>query len=108
MLLAGGVASPTSGTGPPAHKPLFDDVTGVLSLGPKNDASIEYKPRPDLVKPGSKDVLPPPQESVVSAGNPSWPESPEQRRKRLHDEATAHQDDLTYDSPIAMNMETRK
>lgn len=107
LLLSGCLNSPTYGTGKRADEQLLEDVTGILSIAPKEKEQIDYKPRPELVKPASKDVLPPPQDPVATASNPSWPESPEQRRKRLRDEATAHQDDPSYDSPIAMNRESR-
>jgi hypothetical protein len=43
--------------------------------------------------------LPAPQEKISEVDG-SWPESPEQRRKRLRDEATANQDNKLYESPI--------
>jgi hypothetical protein len=78
-------------------------VSNLASFGARNKQRIDYKPRPDLVKPATGEVatLPPPQESVAQAGDPNWPESPEARRKRLRDEATANQDNPNYVSPIA-------
>jgi hypothetical protein len=105
-LLAGCVGAPTYGTGKAADEQLLEDVTGILSLGPKDKAKIDYKPRPELVKPaatagtGVDAGLPPPQENVTTASNGAWPESPEAVRARLRAEATANQDDPTYDSPI--------
>lgn len=105
-LLAGCVGAPTYGTGKPADEQLLDDVTGILSLGPKDKPQIEYRPRPELVRPaatagaGVAATLPPPQENVTTASNGAWPESPEQMRARLRAEATANQDDPMYDSPI--------
>lgn len=100
LLLSGCMGAPTYGTGTPADEQLLEDVTGVLSLAPKDEEQIEYKPRPELVTPASKDVLPAPQQEIASASNPAWPESPEQRRARLRDEATANQDDSSYDPVI--------
>ena len=50
-LLSGCMSSPTYGTGKAASAQLMEDVTGILSLGPKDRPQIEYKPRPELVKP---------------------------------------------------------
>ena len=102
--LAGCVSDPTYGTGKSASSQLLDDMSSIATLGPKkNGGGIEYKPRPDLVKPvaGQKESLPQPQESVARAGDPSWPESPEQRRKRLRAEIEANRDNPNFVSPIA-------
>jgi hypothetical protein len=105
-LLAGCVGGPTYGTGKGADEQLLSDVTGILSLGPKDRPKIDYKPRPELVKPaatagaGVDAALPAPQENVTTASNGAWPESPEAARARLRAEATANQDDPMYDSPI--------
>jgi hypothetical protein len=65
-----------------------------LSVAPKNRNRIDYKPRPELVRPksGEKLALPAPQESIVTAEATQWPESPEQRRARLRAEATENRD----------------
>jgi hypothetical protein len=93
--LSGCMSSPTYGTDKTASEQLVGDVSSILSLAPKERPAIDYKPRPELVKPvkGSAEVLPAPQESVASAGNPQWPESPEQKRARLRAEADEHRDD---------------
>lgn len=103
LTLAGCVSSPTYGTDKTAGAQLLDDVSNMASFGQgKNKERINYKPRPELVRPGDgeKAVLPPPQQSVASAGDPSWPESPEERRKRLRDEITANRDNPNFVSPI--------
>ncbi len=95
--------SPTYGTGTPAGEQLFEDVSSMASFGPKQQQHIDYKPRPDLVKPENTEVLPPPQENVASSDNPEWPESPEQRLARIRADATANRDkpgfkpDVVYD-----------
>jgi hypothetical protein len=103
--LSGCMGSPTYGTDKPADQQLLEDITGVLSLAPKNDQRIEYKPRPELVKPASLSTLPPPQDSVITASNPDWPESPEQRRARIRAEATANRDNLDF-SPEVVDTRT--
>lgn len=100
LLLGGCMSSPTYGTGVTANEQLVSDVTGVLSLAPKRKASIDYKPRPELVKPASTDVLPPPQEDIVTASNEAWPESPEQRRARIRANATANQDNKFFEPEV--------
>lgn len=88
-VLSGCVASPTYGTDKSANEQLLGDVSNILSIGPQKRARIEYKPRPDLVRPvkGAPAALPPPQDSITTAGTGAWPESPEQKRARLRAEA---------------------
>lgn len=103
LALSGCVSSPTYGTDKTAGAQLFDDVSNMASFGQgKKKARIDYKPRPDLVRPapGEKGALPQPQDSVAQAGDPAWPESPEERRKRLRDEITAKRDDPNFVSPV--------
>lgn len=94
LVLAGCVSSPTYGTDKTSTEQLAGDLTGILSVAPKNRAQIDYKPRPELVKPkpGEKPSLPAPQESIVTAESTQWPESPEQRRARLRADATENRD----------------
>lgn len=88
-LLAGCMGSPTYGTGKTANQQLVEDLTGILSVGPANRGpEIAYTPRGELVKPASLEVLPEPQQELAAAGNPAWPESPEERRRRIRAEAT--------------------
>lgn len=106
-LLSGCMGSPTYGTDKTATEQLLSDVTGIVSTdalmgGRSREAEIAYKPRPELVKPASLEVLPEPQREIASAENPAWPESPEQRRRRLRDEATENQENSSYRSPILM------
>lgn len=102
FVLAGCMSDATYGTGKSSSVQLAEDLTGVLSLAPKKREAIAYEPRPELVKPasGQQLALPAPQTSVTSAGNPEWPESPEQKRARLKKEITANRDNPDFDSPI--------
>ena len=105
--LTGCIGSPTYGTDKSAGAQLASDITGMLSPAPKRREPIDYKPRPELVKPapGTKTAaLPPPQASVAATSNPQWPESPEQARARFRAEATANQDDPNYRSPIVQDV----
>jgi len=107
LALAGCMGSPTYGTDKTAGEQLAGDLSSAFSIAPKRKDPIDYKPRPELVKPGpgQKEVLPPPQESIETA-SADWPESPEARRARLRADATAHQDDPNYQSQIVDDVQT--
>ncbi|BCG95282.1 hypothetical protein [Mesorhizobium sp. 131-2-1] len=107
LALSGCMGSPTYGTDKTAGEQLAGDLSSAFSIAPKHKDPIDYKPRPDLVKPapGLKENLPPPQESIETA-SADWPESPEQRRARLRADATAHQDDPSYQSQIVDDVQT--
>ena len=97
LLVSGCMSSPTYGTDKTASEQLVGDVTGIMSLAPKRGPQIDYKPRPELVKPASTAALPAPQESAVTASADSvWPESPEQRRARIRARATENQDNPNF------------
>lgn len=101
MLAGGCMSSPTYGTGVSANEQLLSDVTNIVSVAPKRKDPIDYKPRPDLVRPAAGQVadLPAPQQQVASQ-NPDWPESPEQRRKRIRADVDANRDSANFDSPV--------
>ncbi len=99
VVALSGCMGPTYGTDTPSGQQLIEDVTGVLTIGPQEREAIAYTPRPELVRPASLDVLPPPQAPAQEA-NAAWPESPEQRLARVRDEATANQDNNLYRSPL--------
>ncbi|MFU0503492.1 hypothetical protein [Pseudaminobacter sp. NGMCC 1.201702] len=94
LALSGCVGSPTYGTDKTATEQLVGDVTGILSIAPKGRERIDYKPRPELVKPqpGQAANLPAPQDNIVTARSDVWPESPEQKRARIRADATANRD----------------
>jgi len=105
VVLSGCNAGPTYGTGKTAGQQLMDDVSSLASLRPAGGSmtgNVETRPRPELVPPAAdmRDILPPPQETVARGESAQWPESPEERRQRLRDEATANQDNPNYVSPI--------
>ncbi|GAA4533631.1 hypothetical protein GCM10023174_28160 [Chelativorans composti] len=102
-VVLAGCGGATYGTGKTSEQQLLEDVTGILSLGPRERQAIDYKPRPELVKPPSATVLPPPQENIAS-NNPAWPESPEERLARIRAEATEHQNDPSYRSPVVRDL----
>ena len=108
LALSGCMSSPTYGTDKTAGEQLVGDITGAFSFAPTKKASIDYKPRPELVKPGAgqKEALPAPQDSITQTAAGEWPESPEQRRTRLRDEATANQDNPNYESQIENDVAT--
>jgi len=107
LALSGCMGSPTYGTDKTAGEQLAGDLSSAFSFSPKRGPNIDYKPRPELVKPapGQKEVLPAPQESIETAST-DWPESPEQRRARLRADATAHQNDPNYKSEIVDDVQT--
>ena len=100
------IGSPTYGTDKTANAQLASDVTGILSLGPKQQAADRLQAAPGAGEAGTgeKESLPAPQDNVAAASNPDWPESPEQMRARLRAEATANQDNPNYRSPIVADV----
>jgi len=109
LMVSGCHVGPTYGTGKSAGQQLVDDITSLASLRTQRTV-VETRPRPDLVPPSEevRGQLLPPQEHVVEMRSQDWPESPEERRKRLRDEATANQDNPRYQSPIESDMAIEK
>ncbi|PSH63950.1 MULTISPECIES: hypothetical protein [Phyllobacterium] len=110
LALGGCVSSPTYGTDKTAGGQLLDDVSNLASFGPKKRNQIAYNPRPELVRPaeGKAAQLPAPQAAVDTAGNPNWPESPEARRKRIRDTATANQNNPNFTPEVENDMPLAK
>ena len=102
LLVSGCMSSPTYGTGKTANAQLTEDLTNIVSMKPKTNPVGEYKPRPELVKPASLTELPAPQESIATASNADWPESPEQKRARIRAVATETRDDPNFE-PLVVN-----
>lgn len=81
--LLAGCSGTTYGTGVTTEKQLFDDITGMVSLGAQKDKPrIDYSSRPKLVKAPSNGTLPAPAETV-STESPYFPTDPESRRAKL-------------------------
>lgn len=100
LAVSGCMSAPTYGTDKTQSAQLVEDVTSMFSFKPPKGERIEYKPRPELVEPAQTAALPAPQQSIVAAGDPAWPESPEQKRARIRAEATANQDNLSYETKV--------
>lgn len=82
-LVLSGCMGPTYGTGKSSTEQLFEDLGSSLSLAKKKEGpAIEYTPRPDIVKPVDTSALPAPQARIAETPG-VWPESPEERRKRV-------------------------
>ena len=108
LLVSGCMSSPTYGTAKTANEQLIDDVNGILSLAPNNRNQVDYKPRPELVKPPSTVVLPAPQENIASTSNSAWPESPEQKRARVRADATANRDNPGFEPLVVDDIPVEK
>lgn len=93
-----GCMGPTYGTGTPSGQQTLEDVSGILSLGGERREPIAYQPRGELVRPGSTEVLPQPQQSATTGE--AWPESPEQRLARVREDATLNQGNIQYQSGV--------
>ncbi|MCR9138080.1 MAG: hypothetical protein NXI27_18925 [Alphaproteobacteria bacterium] len=101
-MLAGCV-SPRYGTEKTANAHLMDGIGSMVSIAPpKKKSEVTYVPRPALVEPPEGAALPVPQQSVASADNPQWLESPEETRKRLIEEADSGNTRFNG-SPLAKN-----
>lgn len=119
VLLVSGLAvsgcvgmAPTYGTGKHADEQLMEDVTSMFSIAPQKREQIDYKPRPELVKPAegtAAAALPAPQDNIVtaSADGSAWPESPEQRRARIRKTATENQDNINFEPEVAVSSTDR-
>ena len=92
-------SAPTYGTGTRSDVQLIEDIAGIMTITPQDKEPIDYKPRPGVIAPASSSALPEPQESITKQAG-VMPETPEMRRKRVRDEATANQGNSLYQSPI--------
>ncbi|MGH6859843.1 MAG: hypothetical protein ACRECY_06280 [Phyllobacterium sp.] len=109
LALGGCTSSPTYGTDKTSGAQLLDDVSNIASFGRKK-SQIAYTPRPELVRPaeGRAAQLPAPQGNVVAQNNSNWPESPEMRRKRIRDTATANQNNPNFVPEVESDFATTK
>ena len=99
MALSACTSAPTYGTGTRSDVQLVSDIAGIMTITPSEKEIIDYKPRPGIIAPASSAALPEPQENIARQAG-AFPETPETRRKRLRDEATANQNNPLYRSPI--------
>lgn len=86
LALAGCQGSSTYGTGKTSAEHLLEGVGGIAG-GSEKKQRIDYSPRPGLVTPPKGGALPEPLEQGGSSYYPDLPESPEQRRVRLQNDA---------------------
>lgn len=105
LALTGCMSAPTYGTDKTATEQLASDLTSVMSMKPKS-SNIDYKPRPELVKPkaGQAAALPAPQDNIVQTASADWPESPEARRARIRDDATKNRDNPNFQPQVVNDM----
>ena len=105
LALTGCMNAPTYGTNKTATTQLAGDITHIFSLKPKIK-SIDYKPRPELVKlkTGQVAALPTPQDNIVMTQSADWPESPEVRRARIRDDATKNRDSPNFEPQVVNDM----
>jgi hypothetical protein len=80
-----------------AHSLTISAISHRSAL-PRKGESIEYKPRPAIVKPPETAGLPAPQQNIAE-NNPAWVESPEETRARLLAEADANSGNSAFRSP---------
>jgi hypothetical protein len=99
IALSACTSAPTYGTGTRSDVQLVEDIAGIMTVTPAAKDPIDYKPRPGVIAPASSAALPEPQESITKQSG-VFPETPEMRRKRLRDEATANAGNPLYKSPI--------
>ncbi|KXG84788.1 hypothetical protein ATO67_11015 [Agrobacterium bohemicum] len=103
-LALGACTSPTYGTGKTSAEQLVDDLGNATSItGDQSKRNLKYNPRPGLVVPAKvrADQLTQPQQSLANREtNPQWPETPEEARERLREEADANRDNPNYRSPL--------
>lgn len=99
VVLSACTSAPTYGTGTRSDVQLLSDVAGIMTLTPAAKDPIDYKPRPGIIAPASSAALPAPQDNITKQAG-VFPETPETRRQRLRDEATANQNNPLYKSPI--------
>lgn len=105
LALTGCMSAPTYGTDKSATTQLATDLTNIVSLKPKTN-NIDYKPRPELVKPktGAQAALPTPQDNIVQTASADWPESPEARRARIRDDATKNRDNPNFEPQVVNDL----
>ena len=105
LAVSGCMSSPTYGTGTSANAQLMEDIGSSIQLTPKKGKSIDYEPRPELLATAKAEGLPAPQQNVTKQAG-VWPESPEEKRARLRQEATDAQGDPLFVPTIKNDIAT--
>ena len=86
------LAGPTYGTDKRIGVQVLEDLGSVTQLR-REQAKIDYKPRPGLLPPPEGTTLPAPQESVAK-NDDAWQNSPEALRRRVVEEGNSEGVDL--------------
>ncbi len=83
LVLAGCTQGTTYGTGESHEIQTIKSIGNMLSIRPDEQAKINYRSRPELILPASKQNLPAPVEEVANADDQQWPESQETRIAKI-------------------------
>lgn len=67
---------------PGLEQSIFGDLAGVVALAP-DDEPIDYSTRAPLVAPPNAASLPTPQDGVVAANDPQWPQGSRERMAQV-------------------------
>jgi len=78
LVLAGCTGGTTYGTGTTHEEATMQGMRNIFTLR-NEQVEIDYKPRPELVMPANKNVLPQPVQSQALTTDQNWPVDPEQR-----------------------------
>jgi hypothetical protein len=88
---------------------LIRSILRGLGLRNGQEAGIEYKERPPLVVPPTRDLPPPQTIGSVAQRNPAWPVDPDEKRRQAEKKANAErkrfvlEDELRQLSPQELN-----
>jgi len=78
LVLAGCTGGTTYGTGTTHEEATMQGMRNIFTLR-NEQVEIDYKPRPELVMPANKNVLPQPVQTQALTTDQNWPVDPEQR-----------------------------
>lgn len=80
------------------YKKFFSKLLSDVGLR-DHDAAIEYKERPPLVVPPSRDLPPPATAGSFSVQNPAWPSDPDQKKRAADRKPKRERSVLAPDKP---------